>query len=242
MLSRSGLFRALLSGMLVATSPACVDSGPLPQKNTPSIVGKWDSKIRSGDSDLIVEFFADGSFKQHSVVEREGHYSLKDNKLTTYVWDNKEKKEQKRIFDLTLDGNQIAMKDLDSSAEIRMNRTCKAGPTQAGIVGEWFSTNYPGAIHVIPLEAPLRFPAFVEFTKDKKIFFRSLPIRSRQGQFEYSSGMLVLRFPGEDPLRSKTRVSSDQTDLKLTKNGPEIPFRQVLGSDCGTPYVVDTGP
>jgi hypothetical protein len=162
--------------MLAATCPACVHPGPPPQKNTPSIVGKWDSKIRSGDSDLIVEFFADGSFKQHSVVEREGHYSLKDNKLTTYVWDNKEKKEQKRIFDLTLDGDQIAMKDADSSAEIRMNRTCKAGPNQAGIIGEWFSTNYPGAIRAIPLEAPLRFPAFVEFTKDKKIFFRSLPI------------------------------------------------------------------
>ncbi|SRR5216684_2194738 len=242
MFSRSGLFRVVLPATLLGTCLACLHSSPPPQKGTRSIVGKWDSRIRSGDSDLVVEFFSDASFRQDSVIEREGHYSVKDNTLTTYVWDNNDKKEQKRTFDLTIDVDRLAMKDPNGSMEIRMERTCKAGSSQAEIVGEWFSGDYPGAIRAIPLEAPLRFPVFVEFTKDKKLFFRSMPIRSRRGQYEYSGGVLVLKISGEDPLQTKPHVSSDQIDLKLTKNGPEIPFRRVLGSDCGIPYSGNTGP
>jgi len=231
----------VLSAMLVGTLAVHVDSSPLPQKTKQNIVGKWDSRIRSNDSSLVVEFSADGSFKQHSVLEKEGRYSIKDNQLTTYVWDDRAKQDKKRIFDVTLDADQLTMKDPNASEEIRLDRTCKIGG-QAELAGEWFSANYPGAIRAIPLKAPLRFPAFVEFTKDKKLFFRSIPIRSRSGQYEYSGGVLVLKISGDDPLQTKPHVSSDQIDLKLAKNGPEIPFRRVLGSDCGIPYDVNVGP
>jgi hypothetical protein len=89
----------------------------------------------------------------------------------------------------------------------------------------------PGAIPVFPMGSPLRFPVFVEFTHDK-IFFRSTPIKSAQGQCEFSDGSLLVKLPNEPPFKSKPRVNSEQTGIRISTKGPEIPFRRVTGSEC----------
>jgi hypothetical protein len=201
-------------------------------KNEHGILGKWDSRIRSNDSGLTLQFSPDGTVKENSDFEKAGRYSLKDNRLTTYVLDAKEGREKQREFDLSLDGDNITMKESTGGPEIHMERICKGGSATNEILGEWFSPNYPGAIRALPAELPLRFPAFVEFTKDKKMFFRSIPVKTVQGQYELSDGVLVLTFPSEPPAKTKGRISPDQTDIRITAKGPEIPFRRVIGSDC----------
>jgi hypothetical protein len=205
---------------------------PASDKNIHSILGKWDSRIRSNGSGLTLEFLSDGTFKENADFEKEGRYALKDNYLTTYTWENKESREKQRAFDFTLGGDHITMKESNGIAEIHMERVCKSGSAPNDILGEWFSPNYPGAIRVFPAEMPLRFPAFVEFTRDKRVFFRSSPVKSTQGQYEFSEGTLVLKLPSEPPLKSKPHVSSDQTDIRIATTGPEIPFRRVTGSEC----------
>ena len=217
-------------------------SNPSSDKNEHRILGKWDSRIRSNDSGLTLEFFPEGTIKRNFDFEKAGRYALKDNRLTTYVWDAKEGREKQRIFDLTLDGDQITMKESSSAPEIHLERVCKGGSALNDILGEWFSPNYPGAIQVFPAELPLRFPAFVEFAKDKKLFIRSKAVKSAQGEYEFSDGVLVLKFPNESPLKTKPHISSDQTDLRVTKQGPEIPFRRVTSSDCAAQVKLSNKP
>jgi len=205
---------------------------PAADKSKHSILGKWDSRIRSNGSGLTIEFLSDGTFRENADFEKEGRYALKENHLITYTWDVKESREKQRAFDLKLGGDHITMRESDGKAEIHMERVCKGRSALDDILGEWFSPNYPGAIPVFPAEMPLRFPAFVEFTRDKRMFFRSTPVKSTQGQYEFSDGALVLKLPSEPPLKSKPHVSSDQTDIRIATKGPEIPFRRVTGSDC----------
>ena len=202
-------------------------------KNKHGILGKWDSKIRSNDAGLTLEFSSGGTVKENTDFEKAGRYALKDNRLTTYVPDAKEGREKQREFDLSLDGDNITMKESTGGPEIHMERVCKGGSVTNEILGEWFSPNYPGAVRAFPAEQPLRFPAFVEFTKDKKMFFRSTPVKTVQGQYEFSDGVLVLTFPNEPAEKTKVSISPDQTDIRITTKGPEIPFRRVVGSDCG---------
>lgn len=204
-------------------------------KNKHSILGKWDSRIHSNGSSLTLEFLPDGTFREDAVVEKEGRYALKDNRLTTYTWNVKEGQQKQQTFDLVLSGDNITMKESNGTAEIHMDRVCKSGSALGDILGEWFSPNYRDAVPVFPLEMPLRFPVFVEFTRDKRIFFRSTPLKSTRGQYEFSDGTLVLTLPTEPPLNSKPHVSSDQADIRIVEKGPEIPFRRVTGSDCGAP-------
>jgi hypothetical protein len=56
-----------------------------PDKNSHSIVGKWDSRIGSNGSGITLEFFSDGTVQEISDFEKEGRYALKDNRLTTFV-------------------------------------------------------------------------------------------------------------------------------------------------------------
>jgi len=224
-----GALLVILPMTLSAYSPAHGHS----DKNEHGILGKWDSRIRSNDSGLTLQFFPDGTVKENSDLEKAGRYSLKDNRLTTYVLDAKEGREKQREFDLSLDGDNITMKESTGGPEIHMERICKGGSATNEILGEWFSPNYPGAIRALSTELPLRSPAFVEFTKDKQIFFRSSPLKTIQGQYEFSDGVLVLTFPNEPPAKTKVRISPDQTDIRITTKGPEIPFRRVVGSDCG---------
>jgi len=161
-------------------------------KDKHSIVGKWDSVIRTNGSGLTLEFLSDGTFRENADFEKEGRYALKDDQLTTYVWDSKENREKQRVFDLRLNRDNIAMKESNGAVEIQMERVCKGSSAPADILGEWFSPNYPGAIPVFPADMPLRFPVFVEFTREKKIFFRSTPTKSTQGQYEFSGGALLL--------------------------------------------------
>ena len=209
-------------------------SDHVPAESKHSILAKWDSRIRSNGSGLTLEFLSDGTFKENADFEKEGRYALKDNHLTTYMWDVIDHREKQRAFDLTMGGDHITMKELNGTAEIHLERVCKNGSTLDDILGEWFSPNYPGAMPVFrfPAETPLRWPAFVEFTRDKRLFFRSTPVRSTQGQYEFSDGVLLLKLPGEPPLKSKPHVSSDQTNIRIATKGPEIPFRRVTGSDC----------
>jgi hypothetical protein len=201
-------------------------------RNDHSILGKWDSRIRSNGSGVTLEFFTDGTVQENTDFEKEGRYALKDNRLTTFIWDAKESREKQRVFDLRLDGDHITIKESNGAAEIQMERVCKDGSAPADILGEWFSPNYPGAIPVFPADMPLRFPVFVEFTREKKIFFRSTPTKSTQGRYEFSGGALLLKLPSEPPLKSKPHVSAEQTDIRISTKGPEIPFRWVTGSEC----------
>ena len=202
-------------------------------KDKHSILGKWDSRIRSNNgSGLTLEFLSDETFREDADFEKEGRYTLKDNRLTTYTWDVKESREKQRAFDLTISGDNITMKESSGTAEIHMDRVCKSGSAVDNILGEWFSPNYPGAVPVFPAEMPLRFPVFAEFTRDKRVFFRSTPVKSTRGQYEFSDGVLVLNLPSEPLLKSKPHVSSDQADIRIATKGPEIPFRRVTGSEC----------
>jgi hypothetical protein len=201
-------------------------------KDKHSILGKWDSIIRSRGSGFTFEFLSDGTFRENVDFEIEGRYALKNGRLTIYMWDGKESREKEQVFDLRLDADNIAMKESSGTVEIQMKRACKGGSATADILGEWYSPNYPGAIPVFPADTPLRFPVFVEFTREKKIFFRSVPTKSTRGQYEFSDGTLLLKLPSELPLKSKPHVSSGQADIRITTKGPNVPFRRVTGSEC----------
>src|ERR1700691_4357720 len=224
-----GALLVILSMALSTYTPA---HGPS-DKNEHGILGKWDSRIRSKDSGLTLQFFPDGTVKENSDLEKAGRYSLKDNRLTTCVLDAQAGREEQREFDLSLDGDNITMKESTGAPEIHMERICKRASATNEILGEWFSPNYPGAVRAFPAELPLRFPAFVEFTKEKKLFFRSTPLKTVQGQYEFSDGVLVLTFPNEPPAKPKELITPKQRDIQITTKGPEIPFRRVVGSDCG---------
>jgi hypothetical protein len=197
------------------------------------ILGKWDSRVRSKDSGITLQFFADGTVRENSDLESAGRYRLKDNHLTTYMLDAKGGEKQK-VFDLTLEGDNITIKESTGGPEIHMERLCKGGSAVNDILGEWLSPNYPGATRVFPLEPPLHFPVFVEFTKDKKIFTRSTPAKITEGRYEISDGVLLLKFPNEPPMRTKVRIRPEQTDIRITSQGPEVPFRRVTASECAT--------
>jgi hypothetical protein len=163
----------------------------------------------------------------------DGRNATKNNHLTTYTWDDaKESREKPQDFDLTLGADHITMNESNGTAEIHLERVCKSGSAVDHILGEWFSPNYLGSIPVFRVEVPLRFPAFVEFTRDKRVFFPSTPVKSTHGQSELLDGMLALKLPSEPPLKSKPHVSSssDQTGIRVATKGPEIPFRRVSGS------------
>jgi hypothetical protein len=231
--SRHTLTFLLLLPMIASNHSSALSP---PNKNEHGILGKWDSRIRSNDSGLTLQFFPDGTVKENSDLEKAGRYSLKDSRLTTYAPDAKEGREKQREFDLVLDGDNITMKESTGGAEIHMERVCKGGPAVNDILGEWYSSNYPGAIRAFPLEQPPHLPAFVEFTREKKLLFRSTPLKIIEGQYEISDGVLVLTFPNEAPAKTKVRISPDQTDIRISKQGPEIPFRRVTGSDCAAQF------
>src|SRR5437870_2962320 len=95
---------------------------PAADKSKHSILGKWDSRIRSNGSGLTLEFLSDGTFRENADFEKEGRYALKENHLITYTWDVKvnhlitytwdvkESREKQRAFDLKLGGDHITMR------------------------------------------------------------------------------------------------------------------------------------
>jgi Family of unknown function (DUF5640) len=165
-----GAFLVILPMALSTYTPA---HGPS-DKNEHAILGKWDSKIRSNDSGLTLEFSSDGTVKENSDFEKAGRYALKDNRLTTYVPDAKEGREKQREFDLSLDGDNITMKESTVGAEIHMERVCKGDPAINGILGEWYSQNYPGAIRAFPLNNHSGSRRLLSSLKRRSYFFGRL--------------------------------------------------------------------
>jgi hypothetical protein len=197
-----------------------------------SIVGKWSSMIRERDgSGITFEFRADGSFTQTFDYERVARYKLKDNRLSIRAWNSKDSREDEQIFALGFEANELVAKDQNGGMEVRM-KPVEGGRMVAenNLLGEWFSQNYPGVTPVVPLDLPLRFPAFVEFTKSGQVYFRG-SLRSKSGHYEFSKNVLTTTLDGEASLERKVHVTSNRLDMPIDKSRVLIPFRRVSERD-----------
>jgi hypothetical protein len=219
----------VLVAMIAGTAAQTRDSGSGRSKD---LVGGWDSMVRLADGKgQTLQFSSDGSFAELWDYERQGTYRLKDSQISISTWSDKERRQMKRSFETVQNGQQLALKEAQGE-EIRLTPVCK-GATGIGIVREWFSENFPGALPVIRLETLLRFPVFVEFTKDGDVYFRSVPINSTKGSYELSGKKLVLKRDGMAPLELKPRISSKRLDIRIFgSNTPEVFFRRIESSQC----------
>jgi hypothetical protein len=194
----------LMSSLWVSMPARCRDA-----HREESIVGKWDSMIRGGDGlGITFEFLPDGSFTQTSDYERTARYKLEGSRLSIKVWNSRDSREDQQVFELRFEANELIERDLNGGREIRMKPVGSGGkPAENSLVGEWFSENYPGATSVVPLNLPLRFPAFVEFTKNGQVYFRG-PLKSKSGHYEFSNSRLTTTLEGAGSFERKVHLSS----------------------------------
>jgi hypothetical protein len=223
----------LIIGVTVVFAPLAALAREHPDQSQ-QIIGKWDlnpslRSLRDGRG-MTLEFRADGTFLLMSDIEMQARYHLNDNHLTTSAWNAaKAKYVVDREFEFRFEGNGLVERDLKSLYEIRLNRAeGEPVPTTNTILGEWYSENYPGATRDLPLALPLRSPAFVEYGRKGELYFRSTPLATKRGRFEFAGRELVTRLGGEAPFRRKIHVSHDRLDIKISKGDKiELPFRRV---------------
>jgi hypothetical protein len=195
------------------------------------LIGRWDAMIRLADGKgQTLQFSSDGSVTEYWDYERQGSYRLKGTQLSISTG---EQRHEKRLFETIQDGKQLTLKD-SQGQEIKLTQVCKGDEVGAGVVREWYSDNFPGAIPVITLTVPLQSPVFVEFTKDGDVYFRSAPIKSTKGSYELLQRKLILKWVGAAPVELKPRVSTMKLDIRIFGDStPELPFRRIERSECG---------
>ncbi len=217
--------------VLAGTVAQSRDSGGDKSKE---LIGRWDAMIRLADGNgQTLQFSGDGSVAESWDYERQGSYRLKGNQLSISTWSEKEQRQKKRLFDTVQDGKQLTLRE-SQGEEIRLTQVCKGNEVGVGVVREWYSDNFPGAIPVVALTVPLQAPVFVEFTKDGNVYFRSAPIKSTKGSYEFSGKKLILKWDGAAPLELKPRISSKKLDIRIFGDStPELPFRRIENSECG---------
>lgn len=220
-----------LGVVLAGTAAQSRDSGGDRSKE---LIGRWDAMIRRADgSGQTLQFSGDGSVAESWDYERQGSYRLKGNQLSISTWSEKEQRQKERLFETIQNGKQLTLRE-SQGEEIRLTQVCKGDEVGVGVVREWYSDNFSGAIPVIALTVPLQSPVFVEFTKDGDVYFRSAPIKSTKGSYEFSGKKLILKRDGATPLELKPRISSKKLDIRIFGDGtPELPFRRIENSECG---------
>ncbi len=219
----------VLVALIVGTAAQTRDSG---NETSKQLVGRWDSMIRLADGKgQTLQFSSDGLFAELWDYERQGTYRLKGSQLSISTWSDKEQRQTKRSFETQQSGQQLTLKDAQGE-EIRLTSVCK-GATGIGVVREWFSENFPGALPIIRLETPLRFPVFVEFTKGGDVYFRSIPINSTKGSYELSGKKLLLKRDGTASLELKPRITPKRLDIRIFgDSSPEVFFRRIESPQC----------
>lgn len=191
--------------------------------------------IRLADgSGQTLQFSSDGSVAEFWDYEGQGSYRLKGSQLS--ISTGREQRQKKRLFETVLNGKHLTLKE-SQDEEIRLTQVCKGDEVGVGVgvgvVREWYSDNFPGVVPVIAL-VPLQSPVFVEFTKDGDVYFRSAPIKSTKGSYEFSGKKVLLKRDGVAPLELKPRISSKKLDIRIFGDStPELPFRRIENSECG---------
>jgi hypothetical protein len=160
-----------------------------------------------------LQFSSDGSVAEFWDYEVQGSYRLKGGQLSISTW--KEQRQKKRLFETVLNGKQLTLRE-SQGEEIRLTQVCKGDEMGVGVVREWYSENFPGAVPVIALTVPLQSPVFVE------------------GSYEFSGKKVILKRDGAGPLELKPRIISGRLDIRIFgENTPEIFFRRIESSQCG---------
>jgi len=220
-----------LGVVLAGTAAQSRDSGSDTSKE---LIGRWDTMIRLADGKgQTLQFSGDGSVAEFWDYERQGSYRLKGSQLSISTWSGKEHRQEKRLFETVQNGKQLILRE-SRGEEIRLTQVCKGDEVGVGVVREWYSDNFPGAVPVIALTVPLQSPVFVEFTKDGDVYFRSAPIKSTKGSYEFSGKKLILKRDGAAPLELKPRTSPKKLDIRIFGDStPELPFRRIENSECG---------
>jgi hypothetical protein len=218
-----------LGVVLAGTAAQSRDSGTDRSKE---LIGRWDAMIRLADGKgQTLQFSSDGSVAEFWDYEGRGSYRLKGSQLS--ISTGREQRQKKRLFETVLNGKQLTLKE-SQGEEIRLTQVCKGNEVGVGVVREWYSDNFPGAVPVIALTVPLQFPVFVEFTKDGDVYFRSAPIKSTKGSYEFSGKKVILKRDGAAPLELKPRISSKKLDIRIFgESTQELPFRRIENSECG---------
>src|SRR5712692_5803405 len=214
-----------LGVVLVGTVARSRDSGSDKSKE---LIGRWDAMIRlPNGSGQTLQFSSDGSVAESWDYERHGSYHLKGSQLSISTWSEKEQRQNKRLFETVQKGRQLTLRE-SQGEEIGLTQVCKGDEVGVGVVREWYSDNFPGAVPAIALTVPLRSPVFVEFTKDGDVYFRSEPIKSTKGSYEFSGKKLILKRDAAAPLELKPRISSKKLDIRIFGDStPELPFRRI---------------
>jgi hypothetical protein len=220
-----------LGVVLAGTAAQSRDSG---SDRSKELIGRWDAMIRLADGKgQTLQFSGDGSVAESWDYERQGSYRLKGGQLSISTWSEKEQQQKKRLFETVQNGKQLTLRE-SPGEEIRLTQVCKGDEVGVGVVREWYSDNFPGAVPVIALTVPLQSPVFVEFTKDGDVYFRSAPIKSTKGSYEFSGKKLILKRDGAAPLELKPRISPKKLDIRIFgESTPELPFRRIENSECG---------
>jgi hypothetical protein len=231
MLFVNNLTRVVLLTLCVGLAGTVAQSGGSGRDTSKGLIGRWDAMIRLADGKgQTLQFSSDGSVTEYWDYERQGSYRLNGSQLSISTG---EQRREKRLFETVQNGEELTLKD-SQGQEIKLTQVCKGDEVGAGVVREWYSDNFPGAIPVITLAVPLQSPAFVEFTKDGDVYFRSAPIKSTKGSYELLQRKLILKWGGAAPLELKPRVSLMKLDIRIFGDStPELPFRRIESSECG---------
>jgi hypothetical protein len=226
--------RIVLLTLGVVLAGTAVQSRDSASDKSKELIGRWDAMIRLADgSGQTLQFSGDGSVAEFWDYERQGSYRLKGSQLSISTWNEKEQRQNKRLFETVQNGKQLTLRE-SQGEEIRLTQVCKGNEVGVGVVREWYSDNFPGAVPVIALTVPLQSPVFVEFTKDGDVYFRSAPIKSTKGRYEFSGKKAILKRDGAAPLELKPRISSKKLDIRIFgESTQELPFRRIENSECG---------
>ena|SRR5258708_5357077 len=223
--------RIVLLTLCVVLAGTVAQSRGSGRDTSKELTGRWDAMIRLADGrGQTLQFSGDGSVAENWDYERQGSYRLKGSQLSISTG---EQRQDKRLFETVQNGKQLTLQE-SQGEEIKLTQVCKGDEVGAGVVREWYSDNFPGAIPVITLTVPLQSPVFVEFTKEGDVYFRSAPIKSTKGSYEFSKKKLILKRDGAAPLELKPRISSKKLDIRIFGDStPELPFRRIESSECG---------
>jgi len=230
----------IIGTVLAATLAQSQARGKDAETPAERIIGMWSSLIRLPDGKgYTLVFKTDGTFEQLLDFQTVGRWETKGKQLVVHTWDRERSRDKKQAFEMDLQANSLVLKEAAGGGEIRMARTHEADSIRDGLMGEWYSENYPGGVPVVPLGLPLRTPAFVEFGREHRLSFRSNPVAIRRGRYEFVGKELVIMREGEPPLRCKPRFPDDQLRMPITARGPEFAFKHVVTSENAP---IGTGP
>ena len=192
----------LLCVALLSSAPEATD-----------LVGLWESgETSKGGIGPTLEFRADGTFVEGTVVIVDAYYRLVGDRLVIGGQPPGAEPDTAKAPRIRLEGDRMIQTGPDG-AEVHKERVGKPVEGQPAIVGTWRYKHYSGAI------------AFERFTDEGRMHFR-LPMVSSVGRYVSKADGLVLSQPNRPKVKVTARLHGDTLSLSGS-DGRTTEYRRV---------------